>query len=290
MILNEDYKNLNMIDRSLISEVDLKEEYCQISIDSPVEVNKVKDPHSFSHAIEILEQDDVGGIVFRASRKQLCLIYKTNLNANYKMVYSDYAYYNIEGIFASSNKTRYCSINSDEPKRIISNLFLKAYGDLEGVKKVWDILVIKKSPKTDLRDIRKYRKDNNVPLPDDKEYGLYINGLKSNLNDRLVKYKESKMPNLKSKEDFMNYFITQERLQKIKLKDTIYVLDSRDVANNGSRITFIYSRKTNPSNLPFDYIFIRVDFDGIHPRITDIFGSNKRYSNEFNDLTSYIKD
>lgn len=276
MLVQEDYRNLNILDRSLIKCIDPKDE--SISIDSEIYVDKVRDPHSFTHVMDILDQADVGGIVFRASRRQLCLVL-----ANYKVCFTDFVYNNIDEINNRYSHNTYCR-DANEVKAIISKLFQVIYGDMEGVKKVWDILVIKADNKRDLRNKRLYARNGFVPTPNDKEYGLYIKALGGILNNKLIKYKESKMPNLKTKDDFMKFFISEERLQKIKVKDTIYVLDSRDSSNTGSSLLLIYSKQNSEGESPYNYIHVKISFEGIYPVITGIYGSERRYSNELTDI------
>ena len=93
MILNENYGNLNILDKSFLYYItyddnsnvwnpkkiykNMNLKNSMISPESKVEVDPVR-PHSMKHLIEILDKPDVAFIVFRINRKQLCLISSNN--------------------------------------------------------------------------------------------------------------------------------------------------------------------------------------------------------------------
>ena len=288
MILEEDYRNLNRIDLSILKNIDFKD-LKSISIDSDIVIDKVRDPHSFTHVIEILNEEENGAIVFRASRRQLFMVLKTNFGSDtYDLIFSDYVLQNIPAIEKRYNKKE--RIDGDSYLRsIISSVFQNAYED-DTVKKVWDILVIKSDNKEDLQRQRMGSRYGMIPTEkEDKEaYDSYLKALKLKLDDKLVKYKESKMPNLKNKDDFMNYLITNERLNKIKLKDTVYTLYERlNNENNGK--SFIY-KKSNNGNFPYEYITLRIDYNGLFPEFGGVYGHDRLYSNEVNDIRSQISN
>ena len=287
MILEEDYRNLKRIDPTILNAIDF-EDLKSISIDSEIVIDKVRDPHTFTHIIEILNEEENGGIVFRASRRQLFIVLKEYTGDSYKIIFSDYVLQNIPAIEKRYNRTE--RIDGDSYLRtIISTVFQNVYGDDETIKKVWDILVIKASNKEEIKRERMGSRYGMIPTEkEDKEgYNNYLKALKLKLNDKLEEYKESKMPNLRSGIDFMEYLITNERLNKIKLKDTVYTLYERINAENNGK-NFVY-KKSNNGNFPYEYITLRIDYNGLFPEFGGVYGHDRLYSNEVNDIRSQIK-
>ena len=282
MIILEDYRNLNRIDSSILRSLDF-ETLNSISIDSEIEIDKVRDPHSFTHVVEILDNEENGAIVFRASRRQLFMVLKEYYDG-YKVVFSDYVLHKVPSIDNRYNKSERID-NENLLRVLISSVFQSVYED-DSVKKVWDILVIKKDNKAELKDQRIKSRMDMIPSEkeDKKGYDNYLKLLKMKLDDKLVKYKESKMPNLVDRKDFMDYLITNERLQKIKLKDTVYTLYEKYMDGHAVNYTYKISSK---GNFPFEYITIKVMYNGLFPEIEGVYGHDRLHASNVSDALSY---
>ena len=111
-LLLEDYGNLNRIESSLINKnyrssgsndtgkIDIRNS--TITNNSKIVVDRIN-PHTFSHAFEMLDSDDtIGAIVFRAYGRQLCLatkekdLYGSAWGDSYVITFSDYSLYQLD--------------------------------------------------------------------------------------------------------------------------------------------------------------------------------------------------
>lgn len=275
MIIQEDYKNLNIIDRSLIEELNLKEaEY--ISPESEVIVDKVREPHSFNTIMDIVKQDDVACVIFRASRRQLMLIaydinkdFKKLNNTRFYVRFSDYAYDNIQEIdrYQQSNVLDSESV----VKTMISSAFLGFYGDDQTAKKVWDILVVKVNSKKDLRTKREESQRNAIPTPSEKEkYANYLEGAKIALKYRLERYIEQKLPNIKSKQEAIDFFNNDINIKKIKINQKIFILEDKTLDNVHNKFILTYKMKDSTYGQVFSICKIEFIFEGIRLKVDSI--------------------
>lgn len=301
MILQEDYRNLNMIDRSIVRYIQLNKPDLNLSIDSEVLIDKVYDinnegkkvNHTFTKVIDILDQDDVAAIVFRASRKQLCLIGKEDLHkallnnayGDYVVIFSLFGFDIINQVNSSYNQ-RILSVNETKLRYIIENLFKSAYDKEYVGNKVWDILVIKKDNKEELRQQRKKSQKGMIYSPSIKNaklndaYKAQTDIMIYQLSERLKKYKDKKMNNFNFPQDVMNIFINDKKMNRIKYKDRIYVLKNRETSDGGRllKLNYEYDYQTyGDGNVPPDerILSIEIKYDGIYPTV------DKVYLNEY---------
>ena len=295
MILEEDFKNLNMIDRSLISNLKLKTSN-NFSPDCEVIVDKVKpiERHSFNTIIEIVKEPDVAAVVFRAARRQLLLIgYKvgedfnrSNYN-NFFVKFSDYAMDRIDDVKRYPDEQ---TVDSEAVvKTMISTAFLGFFKDADqSVKKVWDLLIIKKSDVSPLRQGRKESQKDIAVLPKDKEkYAEYLKKMKNNLEARLERYIDSKRPELKSKEDILKLFTTSKAMNKIRVNDKLYKLTKRTSNSNNTEITLNYDLdEKSATSLDTDIKNIRIiiSYKSIFPEIESV----RFYSSSWDPMNSDI--
>ena len=295
MILEEDFKNLNMIDRSLISNLKLKTSN-NFSPDCEVIVDKVKpiERHSFNTIIEIVKEPDVAAVVFRAARRQLLLIgYKvgedfnrSNYN-NFFVKFSDYAMDRIDDVKRYPDEQ---TVDSEAVvKTMISTAFLGFFKDADqSVKKVWDLLIIKKSDVSPLRQGRKESQKDIAVLPKDKEkYAEYLKKMKNNLEARLERYIDSKRPELKSKEDILKLFTTSKAMNKIRVNDKLYKLTKRTSNSNNTEITLNYDLdEKSEASLGTDIKNIRIiiSYKSIFPEIESV----RFYSSSWDPMNSDI--
>lgn len=298
MILTEDYRNLNMIDRSIIRQIDLSKNVdLDLSIDSDIEVNKVYDVneegkkvnHTFTKLIEILEQDDVSAIIFRVARKQMCLIgkqgvingVKSGYSADCIVIYSSYGY-NIMGNKSGYSRTKLISKSSI--KQILKDIFNSAYGEDYVGSKVWDILVIKKDSKFDLKKKRLASREDIVQLPgkpgstQDDKYRAQMNRLAYELSERLKKYKDSKKGELKFPNDVMKLFTSNENMKRIRVSDRIYQYNSRTTGTEDGIFTvylyYMYDGETyGNKNVPDDELILTIEigYNGIYPEVNKVY-------------------
>lgn len=301
MILTEDYRNLNMIDRSIIRQIDLSNNVdLDLSIDSDIEVNKVYDineegkkvNHTFTKLIEILKQDDVSAIVFRASRKQLCLIGKSNiLNTVKPGVYGEYIviYSSFGRRVLGNNNIRLVSEGS--LRHTLKEIFDAAYGEDYVGSKVWDILVIKKDSKFDLKNKRLASKEDIVQLPgkpfstQNDKYKAQMNRLAYELSERLKKYKDSKKGELKFPNDVMKLFTSNENMKRIRVSDRIYQYNSRSTGTEDGIFTvylyYMYDGETyGNENVPDDerILTIEIGYNGIYPEVNKVYFKRATWS------------
>lgn len=275
MILQEDFKNLNVIDRSLINGIEINRSD-DISPDSEVVIDKVapKERHNFNTVLDMLENDDdVGYIVFRASRRQLMIIGYMNkkdnsTNNGFYVGFSDYAYDIIDELGRYQQKQTITDRMT--VKTMMSTAFLGFYADDETAKKVWDILVIKKDSKRGLRDDRTKSREGVVPLPKEKGYDTYIQQIKNELDIRLDAYIDSKRPKIQSKEDVMKLFTTEKALKKIRIDDSLYKLLTKNLTDD--ELIYTYQKMgTDYWNKDVDkYCIIKFGFNGIYPYVKSI--------------------
>jgi hypothetical protein len=217
----------------------------------------------------------------------LFIVLKEYTGDSYKIIFSDYVLQNIPAIEKRYNRTE--RIDGDSYLRtIISTVFQNVYGDDESIKKVWDILVIKASNREEIKRERMGSRYGMIPTEkEDKEaYDSYLKALKLKLDDKLEKYKESKMPNLRSGIDFMEYLITNERLNKIKLKDTVYTLYERINAENNGK-NFVY-KKSNNGDFPYQYITLKIKYNGLFPEFDGVYAHDSLYGNFVTNLTNQL--
>lgn len=303
MILEEDYKNLNMIDRSIIRGIDLSHRDLDFSMDSEISVDKVFDVddegkkvnHTFSKIIDILNQDDVSAIVFRASRKQLCLIGKEGLQHAMKKSYegdvviilSSFIYDKVEDMY---NMNRVMTSSLERVKSIIKTLFEKAYPDDYVGKKVWDIIVIKKDSKKDLRREREDSQKGIVELPGKDgsaqraKYQDQLRNLAQDFQEKLILFKDKKMKNINFPDDVMKLFTNDKNMQNIKFNGKVYRLRETSVPRNEQEIKldlfYQYdNRRYDPiENVRETILAIQIGFNGIYPYVDKVYLAPNTYS------------
>lgn len=302
MILEEDYKNLNMIDRSIIRGIDLSHRDLDFSIDSEISVDKVFDVddegkkvnHTFSKIIDILNQDDVSAIVFRASRKQLCLIGKEGvrhaIDKHYDdvvIILSSFIYDKVEDM---SNMNRVMTFSEGRIKNIIKTLFEKAYPDDYVGKKVWDIIVIKKDSKKDLRRERQKSQKGIVELPGKAgsaqraKYQDQLRNLAQDFQEKLVLFKDKKMKDINFPDDVLKLFTNDKNMQNIKFNGKVYRLGGKSVprSDQGTRLDLFYqydsSRYDPLTNVYETILAIEIKYNGIYPYVDKVYLAPNAYA------------
>ena len=296
MILEEDFKNLNMIDRSLISDLKLKTSK-NFSPDSEVIIDKVKpiERHSFNTIMEIVKEDDVGAVVFRAARRQLLLIgydvgedFSRNNYNKFYVKFSDYAMDKIDDVRRYPQEQ---TVDSEAVvKTMISTAFLGFFNDADkSVKKVWDLLVIKKSDVSEMRKQRKQNQENIAVSPKDKEkYKEYLMKLKKDLEARLEKYVDSKRPEIKSKEDILKVFTSARGMSKIRINGKLFALTKRTSNSSNTEITLNYDlvNYKESSDDEIKNIRIIISYESIFPVIKDVRFYLSSWDSSSSDVTS----
>ena len=296
MILQEDYKNLNIVDRSLIKKLNLSKSNL-ISPDSEVIVDKVKprEVHNFDRVLEIAEQDDVAAVVFRASRRQLMIIgwdvsedFGIRYGDGFYVGFSDYA---MDTISELERFQQYQNVDSAiTVKTMMSAAFLGFYGDDETAKKVWDILVIKKCDNAELRDKRTKAQQGAVPLPNENEkYEQYLKRLKYDLQNRLEKYIDSKREEIHSKADIERLFTSNKAMKKMKICNRMYELFNTVLLTHPTGIQYEYRKIEGPvmAGDRDKYCKLVIEFKGIYPFVKSLTISDSIYSSEDTSTVVY---
>ena len=280
MELFEDYKNLNMIDRTLLIGNNYKNEEIKlqdlpITPNSEIYIDKVS-PHNFTKVMEILDSDEsIGAIVVRAHNRQLLMVTKDRqiirrLNLgydNYGLILTKFAYSNYNNHYTS----RFIHSDREAPIKTAISRTVKAFYEKapEGTKKKWDILVIKKDPNVaQQREDRKTAQAGRVLVPSDKNYDDFIKQLNWNFGQRVEKYINSKRINTNNIEEIGEYLMNSSKLDKIKVKGVTYVkTDAEFNVGNKDRLSYILyasdELKSAGENKYRLYVFFR--FDGFKP-------------------------
>lgn len=280
MELFEDFKNLNMIDRTLLISnryddeiIDLKD--TTITPNSEIYIDKVT-PHNFTRVMEMLNEDEtIGAIVVRAHNRQLMLVSKDNsFRRKYNIGYHDYfvvlskiAYNNYNSHYAS----RFIHSDKEAPIKTAISRTVKSFYDKapEGTKKKWDILVIKKDPNVkQQREDRKNAQAGRVLVPSDKNYKDFINQLNWEFGKRAEKFINDRRVNTNNIQEIGEYLMNTSKLDKIKVRGVTYtkVDDDFRVGNKDAISYILYASdelKEKGEEKYRLYVFFR--FDGFKP-------------------------
>ena len=235
MELFESYGNLNKIHKSLLNTI-LFNSRTKITPDSEVYVDKLKsdDPnvrkHTWKYLTDVLLEDpSIYSIIIRSNKRQLLMIKKQS-GGDYMLHWSDigadlpYVQSELNG------STTYNTHNDVAVRNKISKTVESFINSNPNAKKNWDVLIIKVDDKKEEK--QKGRKESRFgmeykPQNGTNAYINYINDLKSNLTQRLIKYSESKLLNIQNNEDMVKFINNRNKFvpQKIKILNNIWLLE-----------------------------------------------------------------
>lgn len=279
MKLFEDYKNLNMIDRSFLNRYDNMNRSI-ITPNSKIEVNSVS-PHRFTTVMEILKQPDVAAVIVRAHNRQLLFVTAkreivrsaTGFHHDYGAILSDYARRNLNN-YGYGTQT---ATDSEAAIKTIISRFVKVFYEKapEGTRKKWDILVIYKDPDVeDIRTTRQDRKEDIVLTPKDKGYEEYIYKLNTAFRERAKNFIDSRRPDLHSTEDFKQFILNNVKLDRLKFNGEIYKFDDEQLSIDKDSYSYLkYIDERNNKKV----LYVMLEFNGIIPTVKEIRISPYRY-------------
>ena len=310
MILNEDYGNLNMLDKGLLfftgkkdvndynaeiirKSVNLKN--TMISPNSRVEIDPVK-PHSMKRMLEILNDEKVAAIVFRLNHKQICLITSmaTMYDSYYPIIvkYSSFSAINLgigsmdfgDDIVSKCNDTKELKKLLDYAIRNFQNVY-----NLEKKPK-WDIIVIYKDIEIANKWVeRDEAKKGYIPTPKEKErYRMFLLDFQKALNEKRKKWVEEHKLDAQNVSELRELLYKQCNIKKIKYKGEEFNLINPNRAsyiNQRDTQSLLYERK-NQKPGEINYISIKYKYVGLNIKIEKILGAvEDGFSDDYTPLT-----
>ena len=310
MILNEDYGNLNMLDKGLLfftgkkdvndynaeiirKSVNLKN--TMISPNSRVEIDPVK-PHSMKRMLEILNDEKVAAIVFRLNHKQICLITSmaTMYDSYYPIIvkYSSFSAINLgigsmdfgDDIVSKCNDTKELKKLLDYAIRNFQNVY-----NLEKKPK-WDIIVIYKDIEIANKWVeRDEAKKGYIPTPKEKEkYRMFLLDFQKALNEKRKKWVEEHKLDAQNVSELRELLYKQCNIKKIKYKGEEFNLMNPNRAsyiNQRDTQSLLYERK-NQKPGEINYISIKYKYVGLNIKIEKILGAvEDGFSDDYIPLT-----
>ena len=301
MILNEDYGNLNVLDKSFLYWIDYDNSWkpkkiyrnmnlknSMVSPQSEVKVDPVK-PHTLKHLLEILDQPDVAFVVFRINRKQICLI--TSNKIFYDNEYSSEKIVVKPSILFKSfgnEDGRPLYYNKITELKSFLNNIIKKYSEMfETTKKpVWDLLVVYKDINVSkLWSARDEAKQGYIPTPNEKEaYTKFLLDYKYAWDKKCKKYIEDNRMNNQTPEDIIKELFSRSTIKKFKFRNDIYTLDNVPLVwmHDNERENYLKYVSTDKNN-PIRSIIIVFKIRGFMPKVIGI-----KYSDSTSDnLTDY---
>lgn len=285
--LFEDFKNLNIIDRSFF---ELGRRYYKVNMgnnmpitpESKIVVSKVE-PHKFSTILELLNNnDDIAGVVVRAHNRQLIFVTADRNTirsmgggySNYFAILSYNAYKN----YNDHGYDRVIRTDAEAPIKTAISRTVKSFYDKAAptVKKKWDILIIYKDENVeDKRNQRSERQQGRVLTPKDEGYDTYIDNLNTAFQKRAEEYIDSIRPNTTNVNELKEYLLSRLKINKIKFKGKTYVLHNTDMGYPTS--LFAYRLENNNSDNEATLIYIKIELKGLKPEIVDVRVTPDRY-------------
>lgn len=291
MILEENYGNLNVLDKSFLYWVDSYENKDKtmslkntlISPESEVKVDPVK-PHTMKHLTEILDESNVAFVVFRINKKQICLI--STQKDMYGLYYSSGSKFVVKVNPIYSDLTRVSSFNSYKDdaqlKSWLNNIYKEYTNYFETTKKpVWDIIVVYKDINVSKKwDERHYSKQGYIPTPKEKEaYESFLWDYQNAWKKKCEKWFEEHRPDAQSAKDIKN-LLMGTRINSFKFKGNVYVLYGGIVTYLGvdeEKEKFLYYKKEgNREQGEINGFAIKYKFKGLVPTILGIYYSTAK--------------
>lgn len=287
--LFEDYKNLNMLDRSFFidnynNSVNFRGS--EMSPESKIVVSNVS-PHRFSSIMDIINNnEDIAAIVVRAHNRQLLLISKNN---SVKSIYG-YRYNNYVAVFSANAYDNYndhgysklLRIDSEAQVKTLISRTVKAFYEKapEGVKKKWDILIVYKDENVNKKMIdRKNAKQDRVITPHEKGYSEYIERLQNLFQQRAEIYIDSRRINTTNSEEIKKYLMSKIKIEKLKFKGNTYRAYEQSFNYPYGKFRYVSEDDTVEPRI----ISISVEFEGLKLKIKEIRTSNNRWDS-FRDM------
>ena len=279
MKLFEDYKNLNILDRSLFNTYrngdTFKMQGSPITPDSEIYIEKVT-PHNFTSAMAMLDDETIAALVFRAHNRQLIMVSKNNdlirkygYYQDYMAILTNYAYNKCndyyDGVVVRSD--REAPIKT-AVSRIIKSFYEKAP---EGTRKQWDVLVIKVDPTYRQKPLdRAKSKEGSVPVPSDLNYGSYMDKLRDAFNQRAREFIDSRRPDYQSIDEIANFMLSSNMFKTIKVRGIVYELQNEHLELNTEgreNRSYLLYKTTDASKTPSEayYLYIFFRFNGFKP-------------------------
>lgn len=295
MILNENYGNLNMLDKSFLYYIDYDHKNgsytrvynnmnlkgSMISPNSKIEVNSVK-PHSMKRLIEILDDWQVGFIIFRINKKQICLI-STN-----KQLYNESMAERIilkpSVLFTNLGFNKNASplfIDSEiELKKELNKIYKKYSEIYETTKKpVWDILVVYKDLSiSDKWTQRDNAKRGYVPTPKEKnEYFKFILDYQNAWKNKCAQWMQTHRPDTQNSSEIKKILLRGSKINEFKFKGDIYELVNGNLTWLGmdDKEQFLIYANRKIENDKINGIAIKYRFKGLIPVILGIYGTTE---------------
>ena len=314
MILLEDLNELNKINRSILKaiaysysdkplDIDKIMSRYGISDNSKVYVNTLKDKvdgksiHTWKYVTDsILADNNVAGVILRSNKRQLLGIFKYTNDNRYVFYPSNTlleipTYHSVLGITGGHETSSDVSVRNKMAASV--KLFIETYPN---AKKNWDVMIIKRD--TTASEKRGPRQTSRIGMevkPNESGYSDYIERLKKDLKLRLEKYVNSKIPNIENKEVLRQYMAEKNSfwVKKIKLFNTIYVLDDVDrynasIRDSSMKITASYALSF-PGKRKYDYpygysdvstLYLKYELKGMK---LELVGMNFGSGNSFED-------
>lgn len=240
MILNEARGNLLKIDNSFFKGLGDKYRSFEVSENSEVYVDKLKNTpdtkkHTWDYLIENVIKDDlVAFVVIRSNKRQLMLIRYNQDNSNFYIVYSD-----ISGSESDTATITY----TDQLKYEIVNKIV-SFCEKNNLPKKWDVIVVKK----DLNLVRKEEERNiskkGVEVkPFEKNYNEYISKLKDAFVDRGIKFIEKAKQNVSNINELMQYLNSNKKSiypARIKIANKIFKLEDIKTIESGQSYPYYH--------------------------------------------------
>lgn len=285
--LFEDFKNLNIIDRSFL---ELGRRYNKVNMgnnmpitpESEIVVSRVE-PHKFSTILELLNNnDDIAGVVVRAHNRQLIFVTANrntirNMGGGYSnylgvLSYNAYKNYNDHGY------DRLIRTDAEAPIKTAISRTVKSFYDkmASTVKKKWDVLIIYKDKNVeDKRNQRSEYQSGRVLTPKEAGYDEYINKLNAAFQKRAEAYIDSLRPNTTNANELKEFLLSRLKINKIKFKGKTYVLYNTDMGYPES--LFCYKLENNNSDNEATLIYVKIELKGLKPEIIDVRVTPDRY-------------
>lgn len=298
-LLLEDYGNLNRIESSLINKnyrssssndtgkIDIRNS--TITNNSKIVVDRIN-PHTFSHAFEMLDSDDtIGAIVFRAYGRQLCLatkekdLYGSAWGDSYVITFSDYSLYQLDMQYGYAGGVK--SFAKEAQAKTAVSRCVKAFFEKapEGTRKKWDALIIYKDPSVGEKRLNRIEnKKGAVPTPSQKiAYKEYIEKLNDDFKERCKNYLDNVRQDTTNKKEVIDYLMNRSNIQKLKFRGSIY--EKIDSSTNllGSNFNIRYQKnidqeaRDNP-----EFLWLLFSWNGFLPYIKEIYYGNERWGDD----------
>ena len=278
MKLFEDYKNLNILDRTLLHKyrggevIPLKN--APITPNSEIYIERVT-PHNFTNAMSMLEDESIAALVFRAHNKQLIMVTKNSelikkygYYNEYMAVLTNYAYQKCNDHYG----TQFIRSDREAPIKTAVSRIIKTFYDKapEGTKKKWDVLVVKVDPNVEqLQMNRANAQQGSVPTPSDAGYDRFIEKLNNDFQQRAKEFIDSRRPDHQNINDIAQMMTTQTKWNKIKVRGIVYQLYDTQIyiGNDENNMSYLQYRAIDGLNVPDKqrqlYVFFR--FQGFTP-------------------------